>query len=199
MTAPGLSGFRYFSGPYEDVWFSEQGCSFCGRPRPALHTTDRHRGCLKCLRNRRFRLAHDTDLGTLENGEFLVFDHEVGRMIVSPTPAELRPEVLEELPFTPRFQSHQGCHFPLHCMDAMCYIGRWTPADFLNAQPANPRSLYLSTSGGDPHLWDNAVSEFGRTADSWPTESSTEWAWGSWCYMFRCLHCGQYSSNWDTD
>lgn len=194
-----LEGFRYFDGPPEDVWFSEEGCSYCGRPGPAVHAPDGGAGCLDCLRGHRFQLVHDTDLGTLENGRFWRFDHSVGRMVVNPAPAGLRPELVGELPFTPKFRSHQGCHFPVHCMDAMSYIGRWTPADFLSAQPENPRALYLSTSDGDPQLWDSAACELGAAAGAWPDPSSAEWAWGSWCYMFRCLHCGHRSSYWDTE
>ena len=140
---------------------------------------------------------HETELGYVENNLICEYDIETFESSPIELPPDFRIESLDELSRTPHIESHQGQGFLIHCTDFMCYVGRWEPGDFESLDPLSGRDAYIQMADGDPQLWDETLRERADRGPDWAGYTDSKWAYGSWCYVFECLHCGQRRCTWD--
>ena len=197
--------FKYFKAPFEDVYrFSDQHpCVHCGEVAPATQvemgegdTPDKY-CCLKCLSDGKSPERHETEFGYVEDGLICNFDIDLMESVPVDLPSGFHVENLDELSKTPQIESHQGQAFLVHCNDFMCFIGRWEPGDFENAGDGSARENYIQMADQDPQLWEATESEKAKYGEKWPAYINSKWAYGSWCYVFKCVHCGTLRCSWD--
>lgn len=195
--------FRYFRSRLRDIhsYSVDQKCAFCSRIRPSIRIpADRgSRGsrycCLSCLAAGCSSIPQTTEIGFVEGGSLLRYDTQQLKTVEIAPPAGFRVAALAEIGHNPWFRAQQEAIYLVHCNDFMAYIGRWEPADFARGD-ADPRSFYIETADGDPQLWDDTERE--RLASQrWPRYKRSHWAYGSWCYVFKCLTCSRLRSSWD--
>ena len=201
------AAFKYFRAPLDEVnWFSDQEpCIHCGEVAPATEVesgSDDGTGkycCLPCLSKGKTLLSHETELGFLEDGVVSQFDIEKLDFAPIELPSKFLAESLHELARNPSFKSHQGQGYLIHCDDFMRYIGRWEPENFERLGEESGRDAYIKMADGDPQLWDETEQEKARREDSWAGYVNSNWAYGSWCYVFECIHCAQRRCTWDCE
>jgi uncharacterized protein CbrC (UPF0167 family) len=202
-----MTQFRYFLAPEAEVfgYSDKQPCIHCGQvaPATALKTDEPENPtefcCLECLSAGRSLVEHETELGFAGESEFSQFDLASLEMVAVELPAAFSVESLSELSRTPDFKSHQGREYLVHCNDFMRYLGRWEPEDFADTIGESGRETYLAMADGDPQLWDETEKEKKEAGRRWPLYRESRWAFGSWCYVFECLHCGKRRCSWDCD
>ena len=188
----------YFDGPSEDFFVEPAKCSRCGKKCDCFYSrSTRQYGCLSCLRECKFALAHDTEIGWLDGGVLTAWDHHLEESVVVEPPPGFRAEALRDLQFAPWFKSHQESTYLVHCNDFMHYIGRWEPEDFEREASYEPKALFLEIAEGDGELWEATERQKAEFGDQWPYYLSSHWAYGSWVYVFECRKCGIRRCYWD--
>lgn len=207
--------FRYFQASIDEMAYlgsKPEPCHLCGgqnwcfdlsfaiSPEALLPAT---RGCLDCLRTRRFGFARDTAAGWLdENGltwnrqpletparVFVASPDGLQEQLLPPRPNFPTPpdaEAVAELRATPKFSTWNDVSWPIHCGDFTSFLGSWHPKDVIREAAVlglTPREFFSSMV--DP-----------TERDMW-TDSREEW--GLHFMVFRCTTCTYHRGVIDFD
>lgn len=175
-----LPSFPYYSDPLADGTLQESRklCSACGRERGWVATSllysadvpDDAAFCPWCI--------SDGSAVARYGGTFNGVDHG--------SAAAARVEVEER---TPNFVTWQDWHWPVHCHDAMIYLGQ-PRAGGLREYPDAFTGLEAEVRELPWARESDAAHEF---LDSLDPEA------GAVAYLFRCPRCGTHRATWDAE
>lgn len=145
-------------------------------------------GCMDCLQAGAFTFDHDTELGFLEKEGFTrdFIQYEA-------PPPDFVPDACAELMKTPPFSAWQEALWLVHCKDFMRYKGIWTKADFIAANPQDPKKVFAEMTHMARYtepaeaIWERLIAD--------PTTSDQRWDISY--YVFECPHCGKKRGYFD--
>jgi Uncharacterised protein family (UPF0167) len=168
-----------------------QPCTSCAAESALPASAGGEPACLVCLREGRFAITKDSDLGMVRWR-----DAVAGRTHGLPLPrnadgwqqVRVAREVLLPLVLTPDYESIQGSVWKFHCGQAMTFIGRWGRSEFEGHAPDGDGAAFARA------LADMDSGPFDGLPESGDDEDAPVWA-----YAFRCTVCRAFAANWDAE
>lgn len=173
---------------------ADGACGSCGAVVPfPIEGDDAIAGCADCLRNGRFALTKDTELGMvrwedaregmthgrpgLDSKEWELTPPDAEGWVRAKVPAPL----LEELVRTPGYPSIQGDNWLFCCREPMAYIGAWSRERFDEEAPdGDGRTLFTKiVENITPGLWEDELHD------------------ETGIYVFECVKCARRRAHWD--
>lgn len=136
--------------------------------------------CLVCLREGRFAITKDTELGMVrwrDAREGLTHCSE---------PTRMDADALMSLVLTPDFLTIQGSVWKFHCERPMTFVGRWGKRDFEQNASDGEGAASASRIADVPEVMYAELEDTARDEDFWVG-----------AYVFRCPVCGTVAGNWD--
>jgi hypothetical protein len=186
-----------------------QQCLSCATESALPASVEGEAACLVCLREGRFAITKDSDLGMVRWRDAIAglthgrpFARSADGLPIAsylgfpadPPNAEgwqsirVPSDVLLPLVLTPDFESIQGSVWEFHCGRPMAFIGRWGRSDFVDHAP-----------DGDGASFARAVADMDSAAFDGLGGSGDDEDAPVWAYAFRCTACGVVAANWDAD